>query len=228
MLGLAVAFSAELLAGGAKAECQPTKCGGVDIPYPGPQRSSLGQIRVMNPISSSFLLQHHLRTHALHPMEAQPDCHTPFMLSDSNKLTVIGCRTLAYIADEDYVGNYMSGCVSTCRRGEFKSATTKGICNGIGCCQTKPIPRGLDYYRTWFDVNTMNTSSEIYNRTPCSYAVRAYGRLQLHLLNHIPNSADRLQHFLRWPGADGRSCDEAQKDPKSYMCKSENSRLGSN
>ncbi|KAG8063930.1 hypothetical protein GUJ93_ZPchr0004g39719 [Zizania palustris] len=92
------------------------------------------------------------------------------MLSDSNKLTVIGCRTLAYIADENDVGNYMSGCLSTCRRGEFKSAT-KGICNGIGCCQTKPIPRGLDYYRTWFDVNTMNTSSEIYNRTPCSYAV---------------------------------------------------------
>ncbi|KAL5214795.1 hypothetical protein ABZP36_003947 [Zizania latifolia] len=175
MLWLTVAFAAELLSSGAKAECQHTKCGGVDIHYPFGIRSDncaspgfeidcndtkpfyanaevlnislpLGQIRVMSPISSSC---YNTTSKGMDSSTWEFQlAGTPCMFSDSNKLTVIGCRTLAYIADEDYVGNYLSGCVSACRRGEVKSATN-GTCSGIGCCQT-PIPKGLNYYQIWF------------------------------------------------------------------------------
>ncbi|KAG8063956.1 hypothetical protein GUJ93_ZPchr0004g40374 [Zizania palustris] len=186
---------------------------------------SLGQIRVMNQISSSCYNTTSAR------MDSSTEWQfnltgTPFMLSDSNKLTVIGCRTLAYIADDYYVGNYLSGCVSACRRGEVKSATN-GTCSGIGCCQT-PIPKGLDYYLIWFDVNTMNTSG-IYNRTPCSYAVLmdasnfTFSTTYLTSPMEFNNSyGGQAPVVLDWAIRAHNSCVEAQKDPK-FMCKSEHS-----
>ncbi|CAL5034774.1 unnamed protein product [Urochloa decumbens] len=92
---------------------------------------------------------------------------TPYRFSDTgNKFTVVGCRTLAYIGDQDDVGNYTSGCVAMCRRGDV-TTLTNGSCSGIGCCQTA-IPKDLRYYKVWFDPD-FNTS-EIYSASPCSYA----------------------------------------------------------
>ncbi|KAL5214625.1 hypothetical protein ABZP36_003777 [Zizania latifolia] len=256
LLWLTVAFAAELLAGGAKAECQHTKCGGVDISYPFGISSEncafsdgfkidcndnkpfygdvevlnislpLGQIRVLNSISSSCY-----NTTSKGMDSTTWDLNltgTPCMFSDSNKLTVIGCRTLAYISDDYYVGNYMSGCVSACRRGEIKSATN-GTCSGIGCCQT-PIPKGLNYYQVWFDVDTMNTSG-IYNRTPCSYAVLMdtsnFNFSTTYLTSPMEfniSYGGQAPMVLDWAIRTPNSCDEARKDSMSYMCKSKNSR----
>lgn len=92
---------------------------------------------------------------------------TPYRFSNTGNLfTVVGCRTLAYIGDQDNVGKYMSGCVSMCRRGDV-SALADGSCSGIGCCTTA-IPKGLQYYHVWFD-RGFNTSG-IYNISRCSYA----------------------------------------------------------
>uniref|UniRef100_A0A0D9W3X8 Protein kinase domain-containing protein n=1 Tax=Leersia perrieri TaxID=77586 RepID=A0A0D9W3X8_9ORYZ len=102
----------------------------------------LGQARVMNSISSSCY------NHTSQTMNADTWSlnltDTPYRFSDSaNKFRVIGCRTMAYMFDDFYVGKYMFGCLSNCRRGDVSTATN-GTCAGIGCCQTN-IPTGLDY-----------------------------------------------------------------------------------
>lgn len=257
-LCLAIAFAAELLAGRAEGQCQNTKCGDVEIPYPfstsldkcaasafefdcndtgnGVYKPfygnvevlsvslQLGQVRVMNHISSSC---YNLSSKDMHSDTWELNMTgTPFMLSDSNKFTVVGCRTQAYIADQDYVGKYMSGCVSVCRRGDVWKATN-GTCSGIGCCQTA-IPKGLDYYQTFFDDSSMNTS-RIYNRTPCSYAVLmdssnfTFSTTYL-TTSEFNNTYDgRAPMVLDWAIRSANSCEEARKKMDSYVCKSTNS-----
>uniref|UniRef100_A0A0E0GZN7 Protein kinase domain-containing protein n=1 Tax=Oryza nivara TaxID=4536 RepID=A0A0E0GZN7_ORYNI len=132
---------------------------------------------------------------------------TPFMLSDSNKFTVVGCRTLAYIANQDYVGKYMSGCVAGCRRA---------------------IPKGLDYYQVFFDVSSMNTSG-IYNRTPCSYAVLmdssnfTFSTTYLTSLEFNSTNDGQAPMVLDWAICSANTCEEARKKNDSYACKSTNS-----
>ncbi|CAN6248216.1 unnamed protein product [Urochloa humidicola] len=91
---------------------------------------------------------------------------TPYRFSNSNKFTVIGCHTLAYIQDY-YNKQYTSGCVAMCKESDLTSLTD-GSCSGIGCCQTA-IPKGLQSYVPTFDP-TFNTT-QIYNYSACSYAV---------------------------------------------------------
>uniref|UniRef100_A0A0D3FUT6 Wall-associated receptor kinase galacturonan-binding domain-containing protein n=1 Tax=Oryza barthii TaxID=65489 RepID=A0A0D3FUT6_9ORYZ len=244
-----------LITGGAEAECPDTKCGSVDIPYPfsiGPgscampgfeldcknySRPFLGdfevvnislqlsQLRVLNLISS---LCYNSTSKLMEPNTFQSDLDTPFMLSDTgNKFTVIGCQTLAYIADKDYVGKYMSGCVSVCRRGDVTSATN-GSCSGIGCCQTT-IPKGLRYYQVFFDQG-FNTSDSIYNATPCSYAVLMDSSDFSFSTNYLTSSefnttnGGRAPMVLDWAIRTANNCEEAKDSHTSlYACKSDKS-----
>ncbi|KAF0892647.1 hypothetical protein E2562_017627 [Oryza meyeriana var. granulata] len=152
---------------------------------------------------------------------------TPYRFSDSaNKFTVIGCRTLAYIADQDNVGKYMSGCVSVCRRADLKGVTN-GTCSLKGCCQTA-IPKGLDYYQVWFE-KSMNTSG-IYNQTPCSYAVLmeassfTFSTTYLTSPHEFNNTYDGMAPVvLDWAIETANTCEEAEKSRTSYACKSDNS-----
>ncbi|XP_037487798.1 wall-associated receptor kinase 2-like isoform X1 [Triticum dicoccoides] len=127
---------------------------------------------------------------------------TPFRFSDTtNKFTVIGCQTLAYIIDDggDYGdgGNkYMSGCVAMCRGDDVMSTLSNGSCSGIGCCQTA-IPRGLQYYHVEFD-SDFNTTGDP-QRQPLQLR-GAHGLVQLHLLDHLCDLAG-VQEQLRRPGA---------------------------
>uniref|UniRef100_A0A0E0DD41 Wall-associated receptor kinase galacturonan-binding domain-containing protein n=1 Tax=Oryza meridionalis TaxID=40149 RepID=A0A0E0DD41_9ORYZ len=250
----AIAFVSELLTGGTKAQCPDTKCGGVDIPYPfsiGPgscamagfeldcidSRPFLGdfevlnislhlsELRVLNKISS-FCYNPASKLMEQNRFESNLD--TPFMLSDtSNKFTIIGCRTLAYITDQDYVGKYMSGCVSVCRRGDVTSATN-GACSGIGCCQTA-IPKGLGYYQVFFDTG-LNTSNSIYNATPCSYSVFMDSSNFNFSTNYLTSAefnttyGGRAPMVLDWAIRTANNYEEAKNNHTlSYACKSDNS-----
>uniref|UniRef100_A0A0E0GZQ3 Protein kinase domain-containing protein n=1 Tax=Oryza nivara TaxID=4536 RepID=A0A0E0GZQ3_ORYNI len=151
---------------------------------------------------------------------------TGYRISDSaNKFTVIGCRTLAYIADQDYVGKYMSGCVSVCRRGEL-IGVTNNTCSGKGCCQTA-IPEGLDYYQVWFE-ESMNTSG-IYNQTPCNYAVLmeasnfSFSTTYLTSPFEFNNTyGGKAPVVLDWTIQTANTCKEAEVNLESYACKSDN------
>nr|XP_025880368.1 putative wall-associated receptor kinase-like 16 isoform X2 [Oryza sativa Japonica Group] len=221
MLWLAIAFASlelGLITGGAVAECPDTKCGSVDIPYPfsiGPGRCAMPGFELACKNSRPFL------------GDFESDLDTPFMLSDTgNKFTVIGCRTLAYIADKDNVGKLMSGCVSACRRGDVTSATN-GTCSGVGCCQTT-IPKGLPYYQVFFD-QAFNTSDSIYNATLCSYAVLMdssdfkFSTSYLTSPEFNTSYGGRAPMLLDWAIRTVNNCDEAQKNLTLYACKSDKS-----
>ncbi|KAL6652953.1 hypothetical protein ACP70R_011878 [Stipagrostis hirtigluma subsp. patula] len=146
---------------------------------------------------------------------------TPYRLSDTgNKFTVIGCQTLAYIADENIGGKYASGCVAMCRQDDI-SALTDGSCSGIGCCQTA-IPKGLQYYQVWFDPGSnMDIGG-------CSYAALVEASNFTFSPSYATSPAfndtygGQAPLLVDW--AIGReTCEEALKKPDSYACVSRNS-----
>ncbi|PUZ46732.1 hypothetical protein GQ55_7G105600 [Panicum hallii var. hallii] len=150
---------------------------------------------------------------------------TPYRFSEAgNMFTVVGCRTLAYIADENDVGRYMSGCVSMCRRGDVRTLTD-GSCSGMGCCQTA-IPKGLQYYQVWFDEG-FNTS-EIYNTSRCSYAALVEASNFTFSKSYATSSAfydtysGQPPLIVDW-AIGNETCDVAQKKTESYACISSSS-----
>ncbi|XP_039772498.1 wall-associated receptor kinase 2-like [Panicum virgatum] len=151
---------------------------------------------------------------------------TPYRFSETaNLFTVIGCRTLAYIGDENNVGRYMSGCVSMCRRGDV-TTLADGSCSGIGCCQTA-IPKGLQYYQVRFDEG-FNTS-EIYKTSPCSYAALVEASNFTFYKSYATSSAfydtysGQPPLIVDW-AIGNETCEVAQKKPESYACISSSSR----
>ncbi|XP_062185086.1 wall-associated receptor kinase 2-like [Phragmites australis] len=151
--------------------------------------------------------------------------YLPYRFSDtSNRFTVIGCHTLAYIGDYAYVDSYMSGCVAMCGHGDV-STVTNGSCAGIGCCQTA-IPKGLRYYQVWFDRN-FNTSL-IYNYSACSYAVLMESSNFTFQTNYVTSPGFNRTNgglaplVLDW-AIGNETCEVARKEPDSYACMSNNS-----
>ncbi|RLM75650.1 wall-associated receptor kinase 2-like isoform X1 [Panicum miliaceum] len=149
---------------------------------------------------------------------------TPYRLSDTgNMFTVVGCSTLAYIADQDNVGKYMGGCVSMCRSGV--SSLTNGSCSGIGCCRTA-IPKNLQFYQVWFDPN-FNTS-EIYNVSRCSYAAL----IEASNFTFSTSYATSTEFNDTYGGQPpllvdsaiwNETCEVARSKPESFACVSSNS-----
>uniref|UniRef100_A0A0D9ZJL9 Wall-associated receptor kinase galacturonan-binding domain-containing protein n=1 Tax=Oryza glumipatula TaxID=40148 RepID=A0A0D9ZJL9_9ORYZ len=149
---------------------------------------------------------------------------TPYRLSDvGNMFTVIGCRTLAYIDNLDVDGNLTTGCVATCRQGEY-SSLTDGACSGIGCCQMT-IPMGLQYYQVSFDPR-FNTT-EIYNFSRCSYAALIESSNFTFSKNYSTSSAFNDyyggQAPLRVVWAIGNETCEVAQEKSNYTCISNNS-----
>ncbi|KAF7081877.1 hypothetical protein CFC21_085782 [Triticum aestivum] len=159
---------------------------------------------------------------------------TPLRFSDTtNKFTVIGCETLAYINgddsnhgdDGDYGGKYMSGCVAMCRGDDVRSTLSNGSCSGIGCCQTA-IPGGLQYYHVEFD-SAFNTT-EIHNVSRCSYAVLmdssnfTFSTTYVAWPVFMNNYGGQAPFVMDW-SIGNETCDIARKKPGSYACVSDNS-----
>ncbi|KAM3317940.1 hypothetical protein ACQJBY_035583 [Aegilops geniculata] len=156
---------------------------------------------------------------------------TPFRFSDTtNKFTVIGCQTLAYIVDDggdygDGGDKYMSGCVAMCRGDDVRSTLSNGSCSGIGCCQTA-IPKELQYYHVDFEPG-FNTT-EIHNVSRCSYAVLmdssnfTFSTTYVTWPAFINNYGGQAPFVMDW-AIGNEMCDVARKKPGSYACVSDNS-----
>ncbi|KAF0894396.1 hypothetical protein E2562_038786, partial [Oryza meyeriana var. granulata] len=153
---------------------------------------------------------------------------SPFTFSDSaNKYTAFGCRVLAYLGageQSDIGGNLRIGCAASCAADDLPSISGSS-CTGIGCCQTA-IPKGIKYYKAWFD-DRFNTSG-IYDWDRCSYA--ALVEESSFDFSTIYSSSSRFNNTLSsqppfvldW-AMGNVTCVEARKNLGSYACISSNS-----
>ncbi|KAH9699254.1 hypothetical protein KPL71_024278 [Citrus sinensis] len=91
----------------------------------------------------------------------------PLRFSDTrNKLTAIGCDTLAYMGDPD--GSFWSGCISICTNESAK--LNESSCSGIGCCQT-PLPKSLKSLE--LTLRSVHNHEDMGEFMPCDYALLA-------------------------------------------------------
>uniref|UniRef100_A0A0D9VB87 Protein kinase domain-containing protein n=1 Tax=Leersia perrieri TaxID=77586 RepID=A0A0D9VB87_9ORYZ len=142
--------------------------------------------------------------------------------SRANKLTAIGCNTLAFLRgyNKQKVG---AGCFSMCPND--KSVGNSSQCSGMGCCQTSIAP-DLTFFNVTFDERFNN--SEVKNFNPCSYAFVAEqdwfrfepAYLEGHKLTE--KYKEGVPAVLDWV-AGRESCAEAPKNRSSYACVSTHS-----
>uniref|UniRef100_A0A0D3FUP9 Protein kinase domain-containing protein n=1 Tax=Oryza barthii TaxID=65489 RepID=A0A0D3FUP9_9ORYZ len=154
---------------------------------------------------------------------------SPFTFSDTaNKFIVFGCRMLAYLGpgeQNDVGSNLTIGCAATCGIGDDLVSINSAGCSGIGCCQTN-IPKGIQYYKVWFD-GRFNTT-DIYNWTRCAYAALVetssfnFSTVYNSLSRFNDNLGSQPPFVVDW--AIGNSTyEQAKINPDSYMCISSNS-----
>ncbi|KAK6148828.1 hypothetical protein DH2020_016353 [Rehmannia glutinosa] len=97
---------------------------------------------------------------------------TPYTLSESNRLTQIGCSDLAVVqgfsrqfaAPNLTQNNFASGCVSFCSDGDL---SLNGSCPGNGCCQI-PVPKGTVFFNT--SISGLQDRLGDVETKPCSYS----------------------------------------------------------
>uniref|UniRef100_A0A0D9YL91 Protein kinase domain-containing protein n=1 Tax=Oryza glumipatula TaxID=40148 RepID=A0A0D9YL91_9ORYZ len=144
--------------------------------------------------------------------------------SRANKLTVVGCNTLAFLGGynkkEQNVG---AGCFSMCP--DKQSVDSSGQCSGMGCCQTSIAPK-LSSFNVTFDSGFDN--SEVNSFNPCSYAFVAeqdWFRFEPDYLegHKFTDKYKGVPTVLDWV-AGRESCAQAPKNRTSYACVSTNSR----
>ncbi|KAK8671389.1 hypothetical protein V6N13_037985 [Hibiscus sabdariffa] len=137
-----------------------------------------------------------------------------------NKLTAIGCDTIAHIGSF-FNGpffqrqNFSTGCLTSC---SSVADVITGSCSGIGCCQTA-IPKGLRGYE--FNFDSPGNHSSVLSFNPCSYGFGvedgAYD-FSVSDLNATDFSKREFPLILDWTVGQ-QNCTEAQRDPQNYACK---------
>ncbi|OAY37469.1 wall-associated receptor kinase 2 [Manihot esculenta] len=140
----------------------------------------------------------------------------PFRFSASrNKLTVVGCDTLALI--KDAAETFGSGCISLCDG----NMTLQGSCSGFGCCQTS-IPMSLKTLN--ISLASPNNHSRIWPFNPCEFAFiadeRTYNVSDLQLsYNPLSPATRRIidsEVVIEWVVRE-ETC-EAASDTNTYAC----------
>ncbi|XP_008229712.2 PREDICTED: wall-associated receptor kinase-like 1 [Prunus mume] len=89
---------------------------------------------------------------------------SPFVYSQSNRFTSIGCEVIALMSD---FGKPLAGCYSICDNTAHSSSTIfpNNSCSGLHCCQTT-ILKGLSFFDTTFRAMLNDSESE----KECKYA----------------------------------------------------------
>ncbi|KAJ8767864.1 hypothetical protein K2173_020804 [Erythroxylum novogranatense] len=131
-----------------------------------------------------------------------------------NKLTVLGCDTMALMMNEDE--NFGSGCISLCNHPvNFTNYTN---CSGVGCCQV-----GIPSHLKTLNVNSSSLSNHtrIWGFNPCGFAFLADERtfkISDLRLNATPNDLPSYDSVVEWV-IEEKTCSEAKKNLSSYACR---------
>ncbi|KDO40478.1 hypothetical protein CISIN_1g047546mg, partial [Citrus sinensis] len=167
--------------------CQE-KCGHVTVPYPfgiddpmcamnknfilncsrrdSPPKLMIGELEVFNLSIENGSIIASIFTYAA-AMMAREKGSRPLRFSDTrNKLTAIGCDTLAYMGDPD--GSFWSGCISICTNESAK--LNESSCSGIGCCQT-PLLKSLKSLE--LTLRSVHNHEDMGEFMRCDYALLA-------------------------------------------------------
>ncbi|KAJ8461171.1 hypothetical protein OPV22_034097 [Ensete ventricosum] len=229
----------------------PSKCGEVDIPYPfgigtdcsmegfditcndttDPPKPFIGETNIE--ILDLSLVDHELSVHIYMVGQcneqsgnySSTSLDLPFLFSaTSNKFTVVGCSTLAYVVGQNVRGStYASGCVSYC---DDAGGVSEGPgCDGMGCCQTS-IPKSLINFTAYFSDSLNN--SQVATFSPCSYAFvadQAWFRFNKSTLSPDFGTDNKylVPVVLDWAMRNQSSCRDAQADHPNYACRSAHS-----
>uniref|UniRef100_A0A0E0M2B2 Protein kinase domain-containing protein n=1 Tax=Oryza punctata TaxID=4537 RepID=A0A0E0M2B2_ORYPU len=145
-----------------------------------------------------------------------------FWLSDTdNKITVIGCQTLAYMMTDSYV----IGCSSACDNKVNKLTPKNGSCSGAGCCQAN-VPKSIQYYQGYF--NEGYNTTKIWMNSPCSYMAvmetAAFNFSTSYLTSSVFYDTYKggVPVVYDW-AITSKTCTEARRNKTSYACISNNS-----
>ncbi|CAL5036636.1 unnamed protein product [Urochloa decumbens] len=163
-------------------------------------------------------------------------------LSTKNKLTAVGCATIATIVGSGSTESnifynkgsrfYTSTCASLCGTKDSISTSTK--CDGMGCCQTS-IPQNLTTYSFAFanisvtknvDDDQKN-ADDVKRFSPCSYAFFVEENwftfnTSYAISNNFQSLNGLLPLVLDW-NVGTETCEEAKKNKSSYACTAKNS-----
>ncbi|KAL4388921.1 hypothetical protein GQ457_09G026680 [Hibiscus cannabinus] len=136
-----------------------------------------------------------------------------------NKLTAIGCDTIAYIGSflkrhSFRQQNFSTGCLTFC---SSVADVITGSCSGIGCCQTT-IPRGLMGYE--FNFDSRENHSSVLSFNPCSYGfVVEDGAYDFSVSDLSDTNFNKREFSLIFDWSIGtQNCTEAQRDTQNYAC----------
>ncbi|KAF8022471.1 hypothetical protein BT93_F0093 [Corymbia citriodora subsp. variegata] len=131
-----------------------------------------------------------------------------------NKLTVVGCDTLAVVADRE--GAFRGGCVSYCS-GKVDFAN-KTICSGQGCCQAS-IPEGLQTLDV--KITSIGPNLSAWQRGHCARAFvvadRSFNISDLTLPGFQDVVGNNSDLVLDWMVEPDVTCQDARSNP-SYAC----------
>ncbi|KAL6848397.1 hypothetical protein ACP4OV_021691 [Aristida adscensionis] len=178
-----------------------------------------GQIRASTLIASKCYYRNGTTTNGW----ASTGTGNAFTLSSkANKLTAIGCNTLAFLGgyNKHRAG---TGCFSMCL--DKEGVGDSGQCSGMGCCQTSIAPN-LTFFNTTFDERFDN--SQVFDFNPCSYAFVAEQDWFSFEPSYLEDNKltekfkDGVPAVFDWV-AGNKSCDEAVQSTSSYACISKNS-----
>lgn len=139
----------------------------------------------------------------------------------ANKLTIVGCDTIAFIYGKRLDRSFMTGCTAMC---DAAADLEEGLCAGAGCCQAA-IPGGV--WEAEIELGSFLNYTFVLDFDRCGYAFLVEESAFNFSVRSLVDleGVDKVPVVVDWVAGNG-SC-EAAMGGAGYACLSWNSRCES-